>query len=184
MAKKKLVEQKTIVICHGACEQAFVRNIAQTLKIRVITYTSNNGKSSIQINGLAKELNSLRRKNPDLKKKIRGNLNIFILMDLDDVELTSQKISDYRNGVLFKDDPLKSYITPLFNDRNFDEVLNELGYKICTSKSKPLQYDKLFKCFDNNLNFVKEWHQRFSKCNSTNVELLLKHFLWLYENRK
>ncbi|EGS26987.1 hypothetical protein FSLSAGS3026_11470 [Streptococcus agalactiae FSL S3-026] len=47
-------------------------------------------------------------------------------MDIDDT--SQEKIDSYKSSTLFVKDWKKDFIVPIWNDSNFEEVLNDIGY--------------------------------------------------------
>ena len=147
--------KKAAVIVHGKSERFLASYIYTNLHLPVRIIDSNKGKSSIQINGLQKILdskpfNSLKTFAEaysieyDSKKKTLKNFKLFIIMDTDDC--SNQAKEDYISGKMFESSCLKEYIVPIYNSPNLEEVMIKAG--IMTRKIPDAQkgryYSKVF----------------------------------------
>ena len=129
MAKNSFSSYTTpaIVVVHGDSEKIIAEHIKSNLRLNFHIHP---GKTSIQINGLMKELNahfpnvnSLRR-HPQLVLNIQKNtihdFKIFTLMDTDDCsEETCQK---YMDRTLFDRYALKEYVVPIYTTPDLEHV--------------------------------------------------------------
>ena len=117
-----------IVVVHGESENIIVRHIQSSLRLNLHIHK---GTTSIQINGLLKELNtyfkdiSQLQKNSklflDINKNTINNFKIFTLMDTDDCsEETKRK---YIDGSLFSRYAFKDYVVPIFSTPDLEHVL-------------------------------------------------------------
>ncbi len=140
-----------IVVVHGESEYIIARHIKSSLKLKLHIHK---GTTSIQINGLLKELNtyfediSQLKKNPklflDITKNTINNFKIFTIMDTDDCsEETKEK---YIDGSLFSKYELKDYVVPIYLTPDLEHVLynSKLIPKIYNDSEKVKEYGKLF----------------------------------------
>lgn len=125
-----------IVVVHGKSEFLLVRYITTNLHLRIKPVGKDNGKSSIQINGLKnylsqsefRSLSSFAKKygiEYDKRNKCLKNFKLFIIMDTDDC--TEEVREQYISGELFKDHVLKDYIVPIYNISNLEDVMKKAG---------------------------------------------------------
>lgn len=116
-----------IVVVHGDSERIVAEHIKSNLRLNLFIHS---GKTSIQINGLVKELKahfpsvSALRRNPKLELNIEKNIihdfKIFTLMDTDDCsDETRQK---YLDRTLFDEYQLKDYIEPIYTIPDLEHV--------------------------------------------------------------
>ncbi len=140
-----------IVVVHGESEHIIARHIKSSLRLNLHIHK---GTTSIQINGLLKELNIYFKDLSQLKKNskifldiTKGNINnfkIFTLMDTDDC---SDEIKEkYINGSLFSNYALKDYVIPIYSTPDLEHVLynSKLIPKIYNDSEKVKEYGKLF----------------------------------------
>ncbi len=182
MPSYKINYTQCVVIVHGKSELNMVQYIKSNLHLPIKMYSKDNGRSSIQINGLTKLLNSGKFKSVsefvdeytveyDKKTKSLKNFKLFIIMDTDDCDdITKDK---YISSQLFDSYWLKPYIVPIYNIRNIEDVMikakimvkriseAEKGTfysKIFPINTKPLSYDTVneVNTFKNSLQQVKE----------------------------
>ena len=146
---------KCAAIVHGKSEFCLVRFIYTNLHLPVKIISENNGKSSIQINGLKGFLNKevFQSKSVfaneysveyDRKRKKLKNFKLFIIMDTDDC---SEKMKEeYITGSLFRDHPLKEYIVPIYNISNLEDVMMRAGIMVdrISDSEKGTYYNKVF----------------------------------------
>ena len=144
---------KGIIIVHGKSELLLAEHIKSNLHLPIEIYSLKNGKMSIQIDSLMTILgNNYFKSKSKLKQKYiveeKNNkfINFFIMpiMDLDDT--TEEKIKKYKNGEMFKNHWLSSYIIPIWNDINLDHVLYDLKLisKLPNENEKGKIYEELF----------------------------------------
>ena len=150
---RKLNYCKGIIIAHGKSERLLAEHIKSNLHLNIGIYSSKNGKTSIQIDGLMAILgNTIFKNKRELKKeyiieeKNKGFVNFFVMpiMDLDDT--TEEKIKKYKSGEMFKNHWLSPYIIPIWNDGNLDSVLYDLNLisKLPGDGEKGRVYEELF----------------------------------------
>lgn len=148
------VYTNAVVIVHGKSELLFVKYIYTNLHLNVKIYSKNRGRNSIQINGLT----GILKKKPfaslstmveefaieyDKKEKKLKNFKLFIIMDTDDCEEKTKE--KYISGQLFQGLVLEEYIVPIYNQKNFEDVMERA--KIITkplSDKKGKSYEKIF----------------------------------------
>lgn len=155
MPKSALRYNVGAVMVHGKSELLLAKYITTNLHLPIKIIARDNGRSSIQINGLkgflennpyndlktfAKEYNV----EYDRKNKRLNNFKLFIIMDTDDCNDNMKEC--YISGRLFKGHPLEDYIVPIFNTPNLEEVMEKA--KIITKKScaagKGTYYSRIF----------------------------------------
>ncbi len=140
-----------IVVVHGESEHIIARHIQSSLRLNLHIHK---GTTSIQINGLLKELNtyfkdiSQLQKNPnlflDITKDTINNFKIFTIMDTDDCsEGTKEK---YIHGSLFSKYALKDYVVSIYSTPDLEHALydSKLIPKIYNDSEKVKEYGKLF----------------------------------------
>ena len=131
---------RAIIICHGKSEVILCQSIKSNLRMPIEIESKDNGESSIQVTSLIKYLNNKIFKNsksiinnyPKIeheKHKIK-NCKIFIIMDLDEIELTEEMKNNYKTKVMFKNLDYYDIIVPIYNIKNLDDVCNNIGYDI------------------------------------------------------
>ena len=140
-----------IVIVHGDSENIIAKHIKSSLRLNMHIHK---GTTSIQINGLLKELDkyfmdihqllrnskySLDIENGEIK-----NFKIFTLMDTDDC--TEETKRSYIDGRLFSEYALKDYIVPIYSNPNLEHVLynSNLIPEMYNDSEKVKKYGKLF----------------------------------------
>lgn len=93
-------------------------------------------------------------------------------MDIDELELTPKMIKEYKNKIMFKKFDYYDYIVPIYNDKNLDDVLSKLGYKI-DPKDKTASYKKIFPGKTGNYESFINLKEQFRCCKNSNlIELL------------
>lgn len=136
MAGKTLYYCKSLVICHGLSEKIIADEIKSRLRIPLAVYSKNNGRNSIQINGLPALFNSEKTfksrtdflkfyDNIEYDKKTLKNFKIFSVMDTDDADKKS--IENYVSNNFLKDHWLRDYIHPIYNTSSLEDVLVDAG---------------------------------------------------------
>ena len=142
-----------IVIVHGESENIIIKHIKSKLRLKIHIHK---GTTSIQINGLLKELNTYFKNISQLKKsgldlnidkksgEIINEFCIFTFMDTDDcTEETKRK---YIDGSLFSGYALKEYVKPIYSIPDLEEVLykSRLIPKKYNDSEKVKEYGKWF----------------------------------------
>ena len=176
---------KGIIIVHGKSEYLLAEHIKSNLHLPIGIYGESKGKTSIQIDSLITVLgnNIFKNQNSLLKKYIiekeKKNLkNFFVMpiMDLDDT--TTEKINNYKSGKMFEKHWLSPYIIPIWNDKNFDEVLFSLNLisKLPNDKEKGKIYEELFpkNTGETDLDQTKKLLTYFQKSKKTNMDIFIK----------
>lgn len=179
---------KGVIIAHGKCELLLAEYIKSNLHLPIEIYAENNGKTSIQIDSLNKVLgNNIFKNKSSLKKKYaieeeNGNLLDFFvmpIMDLDDTN--SENITNYKNGDMFKNHWLHQYIVPIWNDRNLDSVLLELGIidELPNNRNKGKIYRNIFPKNKGELDKdqIYNFYNTLKKSSKTNLDEFLKKCL-------
>ncbi len=199
--RKKITTKKTnkykqaIIICHGQSEYFLSQHLCSLLRLSVVTYAEQNGKSSIQINSINRCLyNKIFATKGNLlkhysiktnKNTINPNFKIFIIMDTDDEELTERDIKNFKNKSMFKDHWAYDYIVPIFNTRNLEDVLLKAKIidKIFENKN---MYAKIFPINRNSsvedAEQVRNMLKTLQPIINTNMDNLLEYLLKLYKN--
>lgn len=179
---------KGIIIAHGKSELLFAEHIKSNLHLPIEIYSLKNGKTSIQINSLMTILGNNDFKSKSklkqkyfIEEKNKKLVNFFVMpiMDLDDT--TKEKIEKYKSGEMFRNHWLSSYIIPIWNDKNFDEVLFNLKLisKIPNDREKGKIYEELFpkNKGETDIQQVKKLLDKFEPFDKTNMDILLKNCL-------
>ncbi len=175
---------KAVIICHGKSELILVQSIKSNLRLSIELDSKNNGENSIQITSLInflnrkgyKDVNSLIRKFPyiDRNKRKLINFKLFIIMDVDEPELTKEIIEKYKNKSMFKSFDYYDYIVPIYNDKNLDDVLIKLGYKIETN-NKTKSYRNIFPGKNGDYESFKRFKEVIKMSRNSNLILLLEY---------
>lgn len=187
--KQDISYNRGIVISHGKSEYLFANHIKSNLHLPIKPYAENNGKTSIQINSLMKVLNNKIFVNKRNFKKVYSNVeeidgkfqNFFVMpiMDLDDS--SDEDIEKYKSGEMFCGHWLSPYIIPIWNDKNFDCVLLELGLinRMPSDREKGKMYRSLFPVNQGatDKEHVEELLSKFSCSSRTNMDIFLKRCL-------
>lgn len=148
-------------------------------------------KTSIQIPGLLKELNSNFKNIFDLgnksnitlnidKGEIKNDFRIFTIMDTDDCKAQEKK--EYIDKTLFNNYELKKYLTSIYNENNLEEVLCEANItdKIYKKGQKIQNYRALFPVCNRPLDSssIKEmeiFSNNLRKTGKTNMYLFIDY---------
>lgn len=191
---------KCAVIVHGKSESVLVQYIYTNLHLPVKVIAKDKGKSSIQVNGLRKFLDSNPFKSLsafakeysieyDKKKKQLKNFKLFIIMDVDDC--TEETKEQYISGEMFQGHPLKNYIVPLFNDKNLEDVM--MKAKIMTKRisdsEKGSYYSKIFPINKKSVSIdsisqVKEFALKIRGIKQTNMLQFIEYCFEQMPNEK
>ena len=179
---------KGIIIAHGKSELLLAEHIKSNLHLNIGIYSLKNGKEPIQIDNLMTILgNTDFKSKKDLKQKYffeekdKEIVNFFIMpiMDLDDT--TEEKIEKYKSGEMFKNHWLSPYIIPIWNYKNLDHVLYDLGLinKIPNDKEKGKVYEQLFPKNNGQADIeqVTKLLKCFEQSNNTNMDIFIKKCL-------
>ena len=181
--KQPLKFIRAVIICHGKSEVIFAQNLRSNLRLKIEIDSKNNGESSIQIKSLLnfltkkgyKNIKSILKKFPYIKHKKQElfDFKIFIIMDTDEPELTFEDIEKYKNKTMFKNFDYYNYIVPIYNDKNLDDVLIRLGYKI-DIKRKSISYAKIFPGNNGDYEAFKQLKEKIKTSKNSNlIELLM-----------
>ena len=188
MPKKEPTYTKAVIICHGKSEYILGRHIKSSLKISICNYAEQNGKSSIQIDGLNNVLNNTCFKSKNTfcnffgvaKTKDGIKAKIFIIMDLDDT--TEKQIESFKNKKMFKDHWAAENIIPIWNIPNFDSVMVNLGIidRPPNDNEKTLLYNKSFpikKDGKSDIEKIEKLRDMCKKNKNTNLDEMLEWML-------
>lgn len=175
---------KAIIICHGKSEVILCKSIKSNLRMPIEIASNNNGESSIQITSLIKYLNNKIFKNsksiinnyPNIEHEKNRILNcrIFIIMDLDEKELTEEMKKNYKTGTMFKNLDYDDIIVPIYNIKNLDDVCKRIGYDIDIN-NKTTSYKKMFPGENGNIESFKLLKSNFKKAKGSNMYVLLDY---------
>lgn len=145
---------RCVVIVHGKSELALTKYIYTNLHLPVKIISKDNGKSSIQINGLMdflkkkfKSLSTFANEYSieyDKKNKILKNFKLFTIMDTDDCE--DDIMQKYISGEMFCGHPLSQYIVPIYNSSNLEDIMVKAGIMVkrISDAEKGTYYSKIF----------------------------------------
>lgn len=179
---------KGIVIVHGKSELLFVEHIRSNLHLPIGIFSMQNGKTSIQIDGLMSVLynNTFKNKraltNTYVIEEENGEFkNFFVMpiMDLDDT--TKERAEKYKSCEMFNGHWLRKYMLPIWNDKNMDQVLFELGLinKLPNSKEKGRVYEEIFPTNrgESDLEQVRKLLKYFENSKKTNMDVFIEKCL-------
>ena len=175
--------EQLIVIVHGKSEWHLSKNIHSNLRIGAKVIARDNGRSSIQISGLCKFLQTDGRMS-SISKFIKENnvyrdkttkrlsLKIFAIMDMDDCKDEAER-NAYMDGSLFNGLWQAPYIVPIYNRENLESTMLDCGVKV----EKKKDYCKIFPTNhgDIDLDAVKEFRDKVKKSKKTNLEIYLDY---------
>lgn len=180
---------RALAIVHGASELQIVGHIKSKLRLPLVCYSRNNGRTSIQINSLMDVFNNETFKKPknffkeyptiECCKNNPKNFVIFTIMDTDDCDEKTR--SRYIDGSLFEGHWLKPYIMPIYNTPNLEDVLLKCKVigKSLSSKEKIPTYKSIFPIVSNGSNYdeIKALKTALSKYDKTNFNEFLEYCL-------
>ncbi|HGD3897904.1 TPA: hypothetical protein ACIOKJ_002039 [Streptococcus agalactiae] len=94
-------------------------------------------------------------------------------MDIDDT--SQEKIDSYKSSTLFVKDWKKDFIVPIWNDSNFEEVLNDIGYWYPKNDKEKRHYKKLFPVErgEQDVETIKELRDKLISSNKSNLDEFL-----------
>lgn len=123
-----------------------------------------------------KNINSILKKFPYIEHNQKELLNfkIFIIVNIDGIELTKEIINNYKNKEMFKELDYYDYIVPIYNDKNLDDVLNKLGYKV-DQKYKVESYRKIFPGENGNYESFNQLKETIKTSQNSNLIELLEY---------
>ena len=174
---------KGVIICHGKSEYIFAKSLKNNLRLKIEIEGKDNGDQSIQLTSITKYLDNKWCKNireiskkydVEYKKKELLNFKIFIIMDIDEKELTDEMIENFKNGNMFLKYDYHDYVVPIFNDDNMDNVLRRMGYSI-DSNEKVKGYKKIFPGDVGDLNAFIKIKDKFKDRKDSNMYELLDY---------
>ena len=182
---------KCVVIVHGKSELDLIKYIYTNLHLPVKIYSKNNGRNSIQINGLMDLLENERFNNLkkfaeeyaiEYNRKMKNLLNfkLFIVMDTDDCdEKTKEK---YISGEMFSGHILQEYIVPIYNISNIEDVMVKAGIMVnkILDSEKGTYYSKIFPINTkplslDTINQVKTFTNRIKSVKETNMQEFVEY---------
>lgn len=181
---------RCLIICHGKSEEILCKSIKSNLRLQIDIYARNNGSNSIQLTSLLdvlkerqfKTLNQFKMEyNVEVVKRELKNYFIFIVMDLDEKEYTSEVIQGFRTKTMFNNHWMKPYIVPIISIPNLDEYLKTVGYPIDVS-SKVESYQKVFPGDNGDYKAFQEVYERLrgAKTNNSNLIELIDYLNEIY----
>jgi len=191
MGRNKMIYCPCLIICHGKSEYIFASFLRLLTRLPIEVLADKKGTKSIQITSLLKYFNnSIFRNQTSIKRSLKSseikinhgkfmNFRIFTIMDVDEPELTVQMINDYKSGTMFKNLWLSEYITPIYNQDNFDSVISACS---CTEKAKSKDkiavYSKLFQrsMFTTIEDLISFLEKSKSKSNMVDLVKYLSHY--------
>lgn len=173
-----------LVVAHGACEIEFVRRLDRLLRVPILVSSRRDGGETVSVKGIRGYLES-----PPFRtaREFRGafpivggsytdgqlleDFRIFPMLDIDGDTLSRRA---YITGSIFDgmDSDLRDIIVPIYNDPNLDEVMAELGYGRPGIK-KTRSYTAMCDAMTDPL----ELYRSLERCDSTNMEVLLRHIM-------
>lgn len=183
--KKQPVKTRVMSIVHGKSELAICSSIKSNLRLKHEIIARDNGKSSIQINGLKSLLNDSRfcsfrnfvKAFPDVEHDKHGLLHfrLFIIMDVDDCDEATKK--QFISGELFAQHWLKDYIIPIYNEPNLEHTMKQAGIEV----QKKKDYIQIFPTNHGDLDvaMAKDFLQKLKKYSCTNLDEYVEYCLSL-----
>lgn len=186
---------KAVVICHGKSEKQICDFIKSNLRIKIESHSDKHGGKCIQITSVMKTLNSMIFKSfnnfvkiyDDVeicynkkKKCLSSNFKIFIIMDTDDC--TPLQKEYFINKQMFKDHWAYSYIVPIYNNKNLEDVLVTSNIKFEKKGSeRKKEYIKIFPTDDKYLKKdslqLQEFCEQLINNDRTNMDEFIKFCL-------
>lgn len=181
--EKKLL---TVVIVHGKSERAICNNVRTNLKIVQKEFARVNGRSSIQITGLMKELKSgcfanKRRFQEEYStafdgRQLHEGFKLFIIMDVDDCP--EEQKEAFKDKSMFLGHWLYDYIVPIYNEPNLEQTMSDIGIGI--DKHNKSKYEDVFPIVQNGKNDpekIKRLYDQLKDCKRSNLDVYVKHRL-------
>ena len=192
MAKRTFFYCKGLVICHGLSEKIIADEIKSMLRIPLEIYSRDNGKHSIQINGLPALFHSDRNfknrsdfirnyDNIECDKKVLKNFRIFPVMDTDDAD--AESVGNYISNTFLGDHWLRDYIHPIYNTLSLDQVFADAGVidHVFKDDEKASGYRALFtklkKELNSNTEIVQYLCDATKRQHSSKVKTNISEFL-------
>lgn len=180
-------------IVHGKSELLMCSSVKSNLKIKHKIHSNSNGRSSIQINSVMRELNSRKFKMSlknfseeydieyDKKNKKLVNFKIFIIMDLDDC--TEEIAKKFKDKSMFNGHPLYDYIVPIYNDPNLEKTIEDLGINI-DKKQKAKGYIRIFphNKGDLDIHTAEKFADKLKSCKGSNLHLYFEYCVLIAKN--
>ncbi|WP_195268303.1 hypothetical protein [Eubacterium sp. 1001713B170207_170306_E7] len=196
--QKKLFYSEIMVIAHGKTEFLFCQSIKANLRIPMIIESNNKGRSSIEITGILKYLETnyyLKNKKNfssfyetieyDKKTRMPVNFSIYPIMDLEE-NYDMSLIKKYKNGHLFDSHWLKTFVHPIYNDHTFEDVFKEANLSCAQNDKDKGNYNAYFRELfleQTGKECIEMLIEKFKKTEKTNMELFLEHCLKIQEKR-
>ncbi|WP_242364230.1 hypothetical protein [Limosilactobacillus antri] len=181
---------RAIIICHGKSELLLFSRLKSILRLPIEVVGSDNGKSSVKIQGLE---SFLRRDEYRTKKAFCRNffresyraktfphlitqVKVFAVMDIDDA--TTDQVKRYKNCEYFKTKWLKPCCVPIYNDPNLEKTVLKIGMDVpTTNNEKAIFYQKLWAKSLQSEADVKKIYIKLKECRYTNMEKVIKYLL-------
>lgn len=199
MAKRPLIYCRALVIAHGASEQIIARYIKSRLKLPLEISSRDNGRHSIQINGLVDWLNKqfpTREKfieeyyNVEFDNGSPVNFVVFPIMDTDDCKPASLA-NDYRDKSLFAEHWLNPYINPIYNTPSLDDIMvkAEIFTRKPLNNEKTKFYNSIFPIDTkgsaaNGKKDIEKFRDKVKQVRDTNLAEFVDYCLSWAENNK
>jgi len=192
MAKRTFFYCKGLVICHGLSEKIIADEIKSMLRSPLEVCSKDQGKHSIQINGLPAIFNSDRTfKNRaeflkkyytiEYEKNTLKNFRIFPIMDSDDAD--AESVENYISNNFLGSHWLRDYIHPIYNTASLDHVLADAGVidHVFKDDEKASGYRALFtklkKELNSNTEIVQYLCDATKRQHSSKVKTNISEFL-------
>lgn len=120
--------QVCIVIVHGQTEKILVERLKSQFKLNIKIIS--NGKSSVQINGLASFINRNQEIKDCIKDDIKADdFTMYTIMDVDEVDIDKDIKNNYLNGNVSKvkkDIKNQVKIVALYNKENIEDMFKKI----------------------------------------------------------
>lgn len=190
---------RALVITHGASEYQIASYIKRNLRIPLEIAGRDNGKHSIQINGLAAWLKKYyptqsdfvdKYPNVEVEGKSIKDFVVFTVMDTDDCS-PPMLLEKYKNKLLFNDHWMKKYICPIYNTPSLEHILFNVGIidKMLSDNEKMRTYRKIFPLDKNNpiqtgLTEITTFRDKIGESKNTNFNKFIDYCIdWANANR-
>lgn len=189
---------RAIVIAHGASEYQIASYIKRNLRIPLEIIARDNGRHSIQINGLAAQLKKLyptqsallTEINAKVENKKLADFTVFTIMDTDDCAPPSL-CEKYKDRSLFDGLWIQPYIQPIYNTPSLEHILFNAGIidKMLSDSEKMQVYRKIFPLDKNNpaqmgLTEIQTFRDKIGKSRNTNLNEFIDFCInWATSNR-
>lgn len=191
--KRNPIELNVMSIVHGKSELCLCSAIKSNLRIRHTIHSKDNGKCSIQVTSIMRELKcslfNMRTLKEfsnkhgiqyDCKKKKLVNFKLFIIMDLDDCK--PSQIEKFKDKSMFKGHILYDYIEPIYNNPNLEATMKDIGIEVNAKRD----YVKIFPTNkgDLDIQMARDLAFKLKKCKKTNLDLYIEYCIEIAEKNK